>query len=104
MGWFHNTELDEIQSLIELGKTKQAQAKLKLRISKRFNKKELGEVINNIGINLENFSDFQRGVEFELKRNDPEKALKAIKNAKGSLKKVKSNIKHLVEVETILEN
>ncbi len=104
MGWFHKTELDEIQSLIELGKTKQAQAKLKSRFKSRFSKKELGEILNNLGINLENFLDFQRGTEFELQRKNSEKALKSIKAAKKSLKKLKSNINHLVKIEKILED
>jgi hypothetical protein len=107
MGWFHNTELNEIQALIERGEVsiiKEAQTKLKARLDKRFNKKELEKVINNIGINLESFSDFQKGAEFELTRNNQDQALKSIKNAKISLKKLKTNIKHLVEIEKILED
>jgi hypothetical protein len=104
MGWFHKNELDKIQQLIELGELPEAQKELKARLKRRFAKRKLGEVMNDIGVNIENFLDFQRGVEFELERNNQERALKNIKAAKRSLNALKKNIKHLVEVEMILEN
>ena len=103
MGWFHNTELNEIQELIELGKLPEAQTKLKARFKRRFDKKELSEVMLAIDANFENFLDFQKWIEFQLKQGNQERALKDVKAAKRTLKRLKKNINHLVNVEKILE-
>ena len=45
-----------------------------------------------IDANIENFLDFQKGAEFELGRNNQERALKNIKAAKSALTRLKKNI------------